>query len=75
LFNKLKWYLVAGSNAFYVNQDKYYLEAFLGVENIFKVFRLDFINAYQPDLNYRFGVKIGAGGLLGGKIRFEAPEN
>ena len=75
LFNKLKWYLVAGSNAFYVNQDKYYLEAFLGIENIFKVFRLDFINAYQPDLNYRFGVKIGAGGLLGGKIRFEAPDN
>jgi hypothetical protein len=75
LFNKLKWYLVAGSNAFYVNQDKYYLEAFLGIENILKIFRVDFINAYQPDLNYRFGIKLGAGGLLGGKIKFEAPED
>jgi hypothetical protein len=75
LFNKLKWYLVAGSNAFYVNQDKYYMEAFLGMENILKIFRVDFINAYQPDLNYRFGIKLGAGGLLGGKIRFEAPED
>jgi len=71
LFNKLKWYLVAGGNAFYVNPSKYYYEAFLGVENIFKLFRLDFINAYQPGLNYQFGVKIGAGGLIGGKVKFD----
>ncbi|HEY6502948.1 MAG TPA: DUF5686 family protein, partial [Chitinophagaceae bacterium] len=74
LFNKLKWYLVAGSNAFYVNQENYYVEAFLAVENILKFFRLDFINAYQPGLNYKFGVKIGAGGLLGGKIKFDKDE-
>lgn len=71
LFNKLKWYLVAGSNAFYVDRDKYYVEAFLGIENILKIFRVDFINAYQPGLKYDFGIKIGAGGLLGGKFRFD----
>ncbi|MBL7745440.1 MAG: carboxypeptidase-like regulatory domain-containing protein [Chitinophagaceae bacterium] len=71
LFNKLKWYLVAGANAFYVDKDKNYVEAFLGVENILKIFRVDFINAYQPGLNYKFGIKLGAGGLLGGKIRFD----
>ncbi|MBL7740167.1 MAG: carboxypeptidase-like regulatory domain-containing protein [Chitinophagaceae bacterium] len=71
LFNKLKWYMVAGANAFYVDKNKNYVEAFLGVENIFKIFRVDFINAYQPGLNYQFGVKIGAGGLIGGKIRFD----
>ena len=75
LFNKLKWYLVAGSNAFYVDQNKNYVEAFVGIENILKIFRVDFINAYQPGLNYRFGIKFGAGGLLGGKIRFAAPED
>jgi hypothetical protein len=71
MFNKLKWNLVAGANAFYVNDSKYYLEAFVGLENIFKVFRIDFINAYQPGFNYKFGVKIGAGGLIGGKIKFD----
>jgi hypothetical protein len=71
LFNKLKWNLVAGSNAFYADQSKYYVEAFLGIENILKIFRVDFINAYQPGLHYKFGVKIGAGGLLGGKIKFD----
>jgi len=70
LFNKLKWYLVAGANTFYVDREKYYVEAFVGIENIFKIFRVDFINAYQPDLNYKFGVKLGAGGLLGGRVRF-----
>ncbi|MEI9809168.1 MAG: DUF5686 family protein [Bacteroidota bacterium] len=74
MFNKLKWYLVAGSNAFYVQPDKYYVEAFLGIENILKIFRVDFINAYQPGLNYKFGIKVGAGGLLGGKIKFDTDQ-
>ncbi len=69
LFNKLKWYFVAGTNAFYVNSDNYYVEAFAGVENIFKVFRVDFINAYQPGLGNKFGVRVGLGGLLGGKFK------
>ncbi len=71
LFNRLKWHLVAGANSFYVNDDKYYVEAFLGLENIFKLFRVDFINAYQPGINYKFGFKVGAGGILGGRIKFE----
>lgn len=71
LFNRLKWHLVAGSNAFYVNRDNYYVEAFLGLENILKIFRVDFVNAYQPGLNYKFGIKVGAGGLIGGRVRFE----
>ena len=70
LFNKLKWNLVAGANTFFVNSDNYYLEAFLGVENIFKLFRVDFVNAYQPGLGNKFGVRIGFGGLIGGKVSF-----
>jgi hypothetical protein len=72
LFNKLKWTLVAGSNAFYVNGSNYYIEAFAGIENIFKLFRVDFVNAYQPGTGNEFGVRIGLGGLIGGKVSFSS---
>jgi len=70
LLNKLKWYLVGGANAFYVNKDNYYVEVFAGLENIFKLFRVDFVNAYQPGLGNRFGVRVGFGGLIGGKLEW-----
>ena len=66
LFNKLRWHLVGGSNAFYVNSDNYYVEAFAGLENIFKIFRVDFIAAYQAQPGNSFGIRIGTGGILGG---------
>lgn len=69
LFNKLKWHLVGGSNAFFVNKDNYYIEAFAGLENIFKVLRVDFVNAYQPGIGNSFGVRLGFGGLLGDAMR------
>jgi hypothetical protein len=69
LLNKLKWNLVAGANTFYVNRDNYYAEVFAGLENIFKLFRLDLINAYQPGLGNRVGVRLGLGGIIGGKVR------
>lgn len=70
LLNKLKWYLVGGANTFYVNSDNYYVEVFAGLENIFKMFRVDFVNAYQPGLGNKFGVRVGFGGLIGGKVTF-----
>ena len=71
LFNKLRWNLVAGANTFFVNKNNYYAEAFVGLENIFKLFRVDFVNAYQPGLGNKFGVRIGFGGLIGGKVQFK----
>ena len=71
LFNKLRWNLVAGANTFFVNKNNYYAEAFVGLENIFKLFRVDFVNAYQPELGNKFGVRIGFGGLIGGKVQFK----
>lgn len=70
LFNKLKWNLVAGTNTFYVNRDNYYVEAFAGLENIFKIFRVDFVTATQAALGNAFGVRIGLGGVIGNGIRF-----
>jgi hypothetical protein len=71
LFNKLRWNLVGGANTFFVNSNNYYVEVFAGVENIFKMFRVDFVNAYQPGLGNKFGVRIGFGGLIGGKVQFK----
>ena len=71
LFNKLRWNLVAGANTFFVNRNNYYVEAFAGLENIFKLFRVDFVNAFQPGLGNKFGVRIGFGGLIGGKVQFK----
>ena len=70
LFNRLKWNLVGGANTFYVNKDNYYVEVFAGVENIFKLIRVDFVTAIQPGQGNNFGVRVGLGGLLGGKISF-----
>jgi hypothetical protein len=61
LFRRLNWYLVAGTNAFYVNRSNYYAEAFAGVENIFKIVRIDFINAYEPGQPVGAGIRIGVG--------------
>ena len=70
LFNKLKWNLVAGANTFFVDKNNYYVELFGGLENIFKLFRVDLVTAYQPGLGNTYGVRVGLGGLLGGKMRF-----
>ncbi|MBW8686749.1 DUF5686 family protein [Chitinophaga rhizophila] len=69
LFNRLKWNLVAGSNAFYVNRDNNYVEVFAGLENILKVIRVDVIAGYQSKEDTRIGVRVGFGGLFGGFIR------
>ena len=71
LFNKLKWHLVGGMNSFYVNRGNYYLEGFAGLENIFKIFRVDFVRAWQAEKGMQYGVRIGLGGVLGGKIRLQ----
>jgi len=71
LFRRLNWYFVAGSNAFYVNSNNNYVEVFGGVENILKIFRVDFITSYLNGKTGQFGVRVGFGGLLGGKMRIE----
>jgi len=69
LLNKLKWNLVAGTNTFYVNRKNYYVEAFAGLENILKIFRVDFITATQAAPGNNFGVRIGFGGVIGGAVQ------
>src|SRR5690606_26771229 len=51
LFRQLNWFIVGGSNALYINQENYYAEVFVGLENIgYKLFRfgrVDFIAGYE----------------------------
>jgi hypothetical protein len=68
-FRKLNWNLVAGSNAFYVNTNNNYVEAFAGLENIFKLFRVDVVASYLNGKTGQVGVRVGCGGLLGSAIR------
>jgi hypothetical protein len=68
LFRRLNWYLVGGSNAFYVNNKNNYYEIFGGIENIFKTIRIDFVESYLNERSNVFGVRLGFGGLLGGSI-------
>ena len=70
MLNKWKLNLVVGVNSFYVDRNKYYAEAFAGLENIFKILRIDFITGYQPILKNTYGFRVGLGGVLGGNIRF-----
>ncbi len=70
LFKRLNWNLVAGTNAFYVNGNNNYVEVFGGLENIFKLLRIDVVGSYLNGNTGQVAVRIGLGGLLGGKIRF-----
>ena len=69
LFRRLNWHLVGGVNAFYVTRDNNYTEIFGGLENIFKIFRVDVVASYLNGHYGQTGVRIGMGGLLGSGIK------
>lgn len=68
LFRRLNWHLVAGTNTFYVNNDNNYVEVFGGIENIFKMLRVDVVASYLNGTTGQVGVRFGFGGLLGGIV-------
>ncbi|MEO6721667.1 MAG: DUF5686 and carboxypeptidase regulatory-like domain-containing protein [Ferruginibacter sp.] len=67
-FNRLNWNLVAGNNTFFVNGSDHYSEVFLGLENILKIFRIDFVAAYQNGRATVTGIRLGTGGLIGDSV-------
>ena len=68
LLRNLQWNLVIGSNAFYVNQSNNYLEIFAGLENIFKLFRVDVVGSYLNGQPGQVGIRLGFDGLFGTAI-------
>ncbi len=65
LFKKLNWNLVGGCNTFFIKNTDRYEEVFVGLENVFKIFRIDFVTAFQNGKYQNASFVLGAGGLLG----------
>ncbi len=67
LFRKTNIQLVTGSNAFYVDSKRNYFEMFVGLENILKTFRVDYVWGWDGNLGkWVNGFVIGIGGLFSG---------
>ena len=66
LFRRLNWHLVGGANVFYVSGGNHYEEMFWGLENIFKLLRVDVVSSWWGGRYWLTGVRFGFGGLLGG---------
>jgi len=64
LVKKLNLRLVIGTNSFMVKDSPNYFEFFAGIENILKVIRVDFVQAYQNG-PYTSGIRIGIRGFTG----------
>lgn len=71
LFRRLNWHLVGGGNAFFVNRDNNYVEVFAGLENIFKIVRIDVVGSYLNGKQGQVGIRIGLGGLIGGAVQLD----
>jgi hypothetical protein len=58
-FRKLKWNLVGGANALYIKPDRYYLEPFIGLENIFRLLRVDYVYGIETGGKTRSAIRFG----------------
>jgi hypothetical protein len=66
-FRTFNWHLVGATNAFYVNEHNNYVEASVGLENIFKIFRFDFIWGLEGGKKPITGMRLGLRGALTGR--------
>jgi hypothetical protein len=46
-FKKLNWFFVTGASALHIAPDQQYLETYFGIENIFRVIRIDFVQGFE----------------------------
>ncbi|HEU4858215.1 MAG TPA: hypothetical protein VFT15_00195, partial [Chitinophagaceae bacterium] len=61
---KLNWYLVGGANIFHYDRSVY-REIFVGLENIFKSFRIDYYWAFKDGSKFGDNFRIGLTSRLG----------
>ncbi len=74
-FKKLNWHLVAGTNTFFINDKNNHVELFVGLENILKIFRLDFVVGFDNGKQQGTGLRLGFGGLIGGNMSINRRSN
>ncbi|HMU46985.1 MAG TPA: DUF5686 and carboxypeptidase regulatory-like domain-containing protein [Chitinophagaceae bacterium] len=65
VFRKLNFYLVTGTNAFYINDNKNYFEWFVGLDNILKQLRVDYVQSYRNGKPWMHEIRIGLSKLRG----------
>jgi hypothetical protein len=56
---RLNLYLVVGGNGFYIDRERNYYEVFVGLDNIFKQFRVDFVHGFLDGKTYKSAFRIG----------------
>ena len=57
-FRKLNWFLVTGTNLLYTKSNNNYGEAFIGLENILKIIRVDYVRSFNNNIGNRNGIRI-----------------
>lgn len=68
LFRQLRWHLVTGANAYYVNEGLYHTEFFVGIDNFgfdkLRLFRIDYVQSWNslnlPSSAIRVGISTGS---------------
>ena len=63
-FKKLNWFIVTGNNLAYINGGTLYGEVFLGLENILKVGRVDFVQSFTKEGWQTSGIRFSFAGML-----------
>ncbi len=57
-FKKLNWFFVTGANALHVDKGADYYELLFGIENIFKVIRVDFVQGFESGGGRPSGIRL-----------------
>jgi hypothetical protein len=58
-FRKLNWQLVGSMNTFYINDHSNYIEAGVGLENVFRILRADFVWGFEYGQKAYTGFRLG----------------
>ncbi len=71
LLKKWKWNFVEGANALYIHPRRKYAETFVGLENIFKILRVDLVADFENGHKPVYTCRIGFDGLLAAPLNYE----
>ena len=59
-FKKLNWFFVTGINGLHIDKGTNYYELLFGMENILKIFRVDFVQGFESGHGRPSGIRITA---------------
>ncbi|MEI8280514.1 MAG: DUF5686 and carboxypeptidase regulatory-like domain-containing protein [Bacteroidota bacterium] len=76
LLRQARWYFLLGNNSFYANANKYYAEAFIGIDNLgykkARFLRVDFVQSWDSYRGTNSGIRFGIN-IIGAKISLGDP--